>query len=209
MPNNTIQTGESRQLNITQQGNQRFFVGLSWDASNNKNLLDRFKELISGKSVFHDLDLTCFLYDKNKKIIDVISGKNGEIVDKSGSIYHSGDDKDGMGAGDDEQVSVELANIPSNVQHIVFKASISSNHKFSEVEAPEIRLVDAYSKRSINKTALNVSNSEKSTGYVFAEIYRGLSEDDNPTWHFHYINKFTSWKDNSVAQKKIPELLNN
>ncbi len=97
-----------RPLNVTKQGNHRVFVGLSWDPNQGKSFTDRLKNVVTGKKNYHDLDLSCFLYDKNHVFIDVISGKIGQIADQSGAIYHSGDDQEGIGGGDDEQISVEL-----------------------------------------------------------------------------------------------------
>lgn len=194
--------GQRRALNISKQGNHRFFVGLGWDVNPNKSLIDRIKEFISGKEVFHDLDLSCFTYDKDHNPIDIITGNPNEISDKTGAIYHSGDDKDGLGSGDDEQISVELSNLPAEVNHIIFKASIKSNHNFGDVAEPEIRIVDAYSQRSIAKKQLTDPEGHKASRYIFAEIYK-----TNNKWNIHHIGEYLSWGSNSSWQRKLTAFL--
>lgn len=202
----TLQAGERRPLNVSQQGNHRVFVGLSWDPKSDKSFTARLKEILTGKKSYHDLDLACFLYDQDKNYIDVISGKIGALVDQSGGIYHSGDDREGMGGGDDEQISVELANLPPSVHHIIFKASIETGHNFAEIEAPFIRLIDAYSQRAFFKKELDApAAAAKNTNYIMAELYR--SPQASPPWNLHIIDQYTSWGEHAQWKKNLIKYL--
>lgn len=201
----SFQKGDHKPLNVSKQGNQRVFAGLGWDPSIEKSFGTRLKEIISGKSAYHDLDLSCFMYGKDQDFIDVISGKIGEIVDHTGAVYHSGDDTEGVGEGDDEQISVELANISAEIYHLVFKVSIDSGHKFSEVEKPEARLVDAYSERHFLKSVLDCESGAKASSHVFAEIYRDT--DSSTGWSLHYINEYNNWGDATKWSEKLKVFL--
>lgn len=202
---NALEKGERRHLNISKQGNHRFFVGLGWDPSQAKGFGSRLKELLSGRKSYHDLDLSCFLYDKDHKCIDVISGKIGKIVDQSGGIYHSGDDHEGIGEGDDEQISVELINTPESVQHMVFKASIDSGHKFSEIDTPAMRLVDAYSNRHFLRIDLSNPAAAEASSYIMAEIYRDA--EDPQEWNIHFIDEYLSGKTSIRWKKRLIDYL--
>lgn len=196
-----FQKGDHKPVHVTKQGNRRVFVGLSWDPSEERGLFARIKEIIAGKKSFHDLDLSCYLFDKNHDLIDIISGKNGKIVDHSGGIYHSGDDQEGIAAGDDEQISIELANVPENIHHILVKASIESGHKFSEVLAPQIRLVDGYSDRQFLEVDLDASRSAHASRYLFIELYRQEHEDGR--WYMHFVDDYGKKGDVARSYKHL------
>ena len=202
---NDIPTGDKRPLNVSKQGNYRFFCGLGWDPSQEKGFWPRMREALSGRKSYHDLDLSCFLYDKSGKFVDVVSGKIGKIVDQSGGIYHSGDDHEGIGDGDDEQISVELKNLADNIHHIVFKISIDSGHKFGEIESPAVRLVDAYSNRHFLKIDLSIPKAADSSSYIMAEIFR-TSEAPND-WTLHFINRYIKGKTSVKWKKHIATFL--
>lgn len=197
--------GSRKPLNVTQKANRRVFVGLSWDPTEQDDLISRVKGVLTGKQSHHDLDLSCFMYDKNQKFISVISGKIGQIVDSSGGIYHSGDDTEGAQEGDDEQISVELANLPETVQHLVFKVSVASGHHFDEVQAPSIRLVDGYSKHHFIKRDLSGEAAQDKTTYVFLELFRQPHEDGN--WMIHIIDDYRNWGAATHWKKKLSEFL--
>lgn len=205
---NMIQRGERRPLNVTKQGNQRIFVGLSWDPKPKRTLMARLRDFINGRKQYHDLDLTCFLYDENQNFIDTICGKENKLGSPAQGIYHSGDDLEGIGDGDDEQISVELTNLPDNVHHILFKASIQSGHRFYHIKQPEIRLVDAYTKRHLIKTPLNkdVTSTEICTNaYILAELYRTPETPEN--WNIHYINSYRKSRKKTISSMLLAEHL--
>ena len=196
---NMIQKGERRPLNVTKQGNQRIFVGLSWDPKPKRTLMARIRDFINGRKQYHDLDLTCFLYDENQRFIDTICGKENKLGSPAQGIYHSGDDLEGIGDGDDEQISVELTNLPDNVHHILFKATIQSGHRFYHIQQPEIRLVDAYTKRHLIKAPLNPQrghNTDTNT-YIMAEIFRAPNQPEQ--WKLNYINTFSRGRKKSIS----------
>jgi len=200
-----LEAGEKRPLNVTDQGNRRVFVGLSWDPSQSRGLIQSIKEFFTGKKSYHDLDLSCFMYDADHNFVGVISGKTGQIVDQSGGIYHSGDDTEGAQDGDDEQISVELATIAPEIAHLIFKISIDSGHNFNEVTAPEVRLVDGYSRHHFIKTPLMQTQDKPKSAYLFVELYR--SADNANQWNTHFIDTYKNSDTTARWAKKLQSFL--
>ena len=70
----------------------------------------------------------------------------GNLRHKSGTIQHMGDNLTGAGEGDDEQIMVDLANVPAEYDRIVLVVNIyqavQRNQHFGMVENAFIRLVD-------------------------------------------------------------------
>lgn len=181
-------SGSHTPLNVTQEANQRVFVGLGWDPVDMVRLVDKIKALAGIKETHHDLDLSCFLYDENRHFIESVGALGAQDTDSSGKIYYSGDNIEGIGEGDDEQISAELKDLPTKIHYIAFVASIKSGHTFSEVSAPEIRLVDAYSNYTLLHKSIADTDSESHSAYLFLSLYR----DTQGGWMLHHIGKYFS-----------------
>lgn len=168
-------------LNVTQEGSHRIFAGLGWDPNDNPTLKDTIGALIGKRQKHHDLDLSCFYYDAEMTPLGYVTADAEHASNASGSIYHSGDDNEGIGDGDDEQISVELKNLPPNVHHILFKASIKSGHSFDEIKEARIRLCDGYTGRVF----ADVGMHSELDAYVFAHIQK-----QNDQWLYSHIDRF-------------------
>ena len=183
---------------LPSKGTSGVFVGLGWDATASTGILSYLKKFFAGKVSYHDLDLVCFMFDRDGHYVGVISGKADHTLEHASGIYHSGDDQDGLGDGDDEQISVELARIPDTVSHLVFKVAVDSGDSFKSVRAPELRLVDAYSDHIFLKVDLAADEDADKAAYVLAELYR--DGDDPDQWMVHFIGeyftraKISTWK---------------
>lgn len=182
-------------LNVTQKSKHRIFVGLGWDPNESPTLKDKVGALIGKRDTHHDLDLTCYYYNRDGACLGHVGVAPEHSTNPSGSIYHSGDSVEGIGEGDDEQISVELINLPPNIHHLIFKASIKSGHSFNEVAAPEIRLCDGYTERCFTEASLEDGTKD---AYIFVRVYRGDNEGE---WLLHDIGAFiassqvTAWED--------------
>ena len=99
-----LQKGEKGPLLHSMKARQRVVAGLSWDAREEKKvkMLDR----VIKKDSQHDLDICCYLYDKDGECIDFVGAEAQDSVSESGHVYHSGDDMTGTGDGDDEFISL-------------------------------------------------------------------------------------------------------
>jgi tellurium resistance protein TerZ len=183
-----LRPGESIPLNVTLKANHRIFAGLGWDPQAKSGFLHKIGALIGRKKPYHDLDLGCFLYDQSGKMIDHVAADTDHQAVQDGAVYHSGDNVEGLGDGDDEQISVELKRLAPEVTHIVFTATIKSGHTFGEVESPEIRLVDGYSNHQFLRSNLCHEGGRDKSAFIFVRIQR-----DGERWVMHYIKKFTDF----------------
>jgi len=183
-------------LNVTQEAQHRIFVGLGWDPNESPTLIDKVGAFIGAREAHHDLDLACYYYNKDKVCLGYVGVDARHATNPSGSIYHSGDNVEGVGDGDDEQISVELKNLPPNIHHLVFKASIKSGHSFDDIAVPEIRLCDGYTERVFLEKTL--AHGAQKNAYLFAHVYRGARDGE---WLLNHIDAFESnidadaWKD--------------
>jgi stress response protein SCP2 len=136
-----------------------------------------------------DLDVVAFLCDaagKVKNIGDVQNGKqtlvNGDIVffnslkHRSGQIWLTGDNRDGGGDGDDEQIVTNLNGMPDYIQKIVFVVQIyrgePKGQSFGEVKNAFIRAVD---KKGKEMARFDLSGGREFARYrsmIFAELVR-------------------------------------
>ena len=68
-----------------------------------------------------DLDLLCYGFDEDGHCKDYVTPNAYNAIDKSEKIYHSGDDMDGVGDLDDEQIHIELKDIDDHYNHFFFQ----------------------------------------------------------------------------------------
>ena len=96
-----------------------------------------------------------------------------------------GDNRTGDGEGDDEQIEVNLADIPANIEKIAFTATIydaeTRRQNFGQVSNAYIRLVNVETNEEIIRYDLGEDFSIE-TAVVVGEIYR-----HNGEWKFNAI----------------------
>lgn len=155
-------------------GLQKVVIGLGWDTNR-----------YDGDSEF-DLDVSAFFIGADGKVTsdsDFIF--YNQTTHSSGAIDYSGDNRTGDGNGDDETFTVNLSKVPSNIQKIVFAASIYDGvnrlQNFGMVDNSYIRAYDAVSKEELFICELNEEHSLK-TGMIAGELYR-----KNGEWKFNAI----------------------
>ena len=100
-----------------------------------------------------DCDASVILLDENGKLKnnnDVIYF--GNLKSSDGSIQHSGDNLTGDGAGDDEQIHIDLSRIPSTVHKLVFAVNIydcvKRKQHFGMIKNAFIRVVNPANRRN-------------------------------------------------------------
>ena len=136
-----------------------------------------------------DLDAAAFLLGANGKVNsddDFVFYNNLKHV--SGSVEHMGDELTGGGdedEGDQEQIKIDLAKIPANVDKIDFTVTIyeadERKQTFGQVEAAYIRVVDDATGKELIRYDLGEDFSIE-TAVVVGEIYRNKGE-----WKFNAI----------------------
>ncbi|QNG37196.1 TerD family protein [Geodermatophilaceae bacterium NBWT11] len=104
-----------------------------------------------------------------------------------GAIEHTGDNVTGEGAGDDEQIKVDLAGAPADLDRVVFPVSIyeaeSRGQSFGQVRNAFIRVINQADNAEIARYDLSEDASTE-TAMVFGELYRNGSE-----WKFRAVGQ--------------------
>jgi len=104
-----------------------------------------------------------------------------------GAIRHTGDNLTGEGEGDDEQIVLNLAGMPAEVDKIVFPVSIydgeGRGQSFGQVRNAFIRIVNQGDGSEIARFDLSEDASTE-TAMVFGEIYRNSGE-----WKFRAVGQ--------------------
>src|SRR5919109_3200053 len=86
-------------------------VGLGWDAR-------------STTGAPFDLDASALLCQSGRVLGDEYFVFYNNLKSPEGSVEHTGDNLTGEGEGDDEQIKVNLAGVPAEIEKIVFPVSI-------------------------------------------------------------------------------------
>jgi stress response protein SCP2 len=169
-------------LVLTQQTKGKVFCGLSWDPKEDPTVSSKITNALSGvNKETYDLDLSCYCYDEHKSLMDFITGNEGEHIDRSGFIKHSGDCRHGEQEGDDEAVTIDLAALPDYIQHLVFIAEVGSAHSFSNVLNPYIRIADEMSDQELDSLTIPTDESLQYSACVYAT----LSRRKDGSWLLH------------------------
>ena len=170
----SLQKGQKVSLTKGNPGLKKVVVGLGWDV----NQFDTGGDF--------DLDAAAFLLGdsgKTAKSEDFVF--YGNLEHPSGSIKHMGDNLTGEGEGDDEQIEVNLADIPSNIDKIAFTVTIYDaevrRQNFGQVSNAYIRLVNVDTNEEIIRYDLGEDFSIE-TAVVFGELYKNNNE-----WKFNAI----------------------
>jgi tellurium resistance protein TerD len=150
-------------------------VGLGWDA-----------RTTDGKDF--DLDASAIVCGADGK---VASDKHfvffNNLATPDGAVQHSGDNLTGAGEGDDEQVRVNLAALPPEIDKIVFPVSIydaaSTGQSFGQVRNAFIRVVNQGDNAELARYDLSEDASTE-TAMVFGELYRSGAE-----WKFRAVGQ--------------------
>ena len=88
-----------------------------------------------------DIDASIILLDKQGRMVDYVF--YGKKESKNRSIWHSGDNLDGSGDGDDETIFIRLDKITKNVCSIWPVITIyTSDNQFDDVSGAYCRLMD-------------------------------------------------------------------
>ena len=170
----SLQKGQKIDLTKTNPGLKKILIGLGWDINK-----------YDGGGDF-DLDAAAFLLGANGKVgsdEDFVFYKN--LKHKSGSVEHLGDNLTGAGEGDDEQIKIDLAKVPANVDKIDFTVTIydadARKQKFGQVENAYIRVVNDETGVELIRYDLGEDFSIE-TAVVVGEIYRNKGE-----WKFNAV----------------------
>ena len=179
----SVSLQKGQKVSLTKEAPQvhKVLVGLGWDAKKKLGLF--------GGDDF-DIDASCFVLRNghlaSKKDICYFGNRGS----KSKAVYHHGDNLTGAGDGDDEQISVDLDKLDSDVDKIVFVVNIYGSklkrQSFGDVKNAFIRLVDESNGTEIFRYNLSDGSVDKVAGLIFAELYK-----HNGEWEFNAIGEGT------------------
>jgi tellurium resistance protein TerZ len=171
-----LQKGQKISLDKEAGGSlSRITMGLGWDAIKSKGFFG-----FGGKTEAVDLDASCVMFDEAGKPVDVVWFR--QLKSRDGSIVHTGDNRTGAGDGDDEQINVDLTQVPAQVKSLVFTVNSFTGQNFSQVENAYCRIVDAGSNREVARYALSVQGAH--SAQIMAKLYRHGGE-----WKMHAIGE--------------------
>lgn len=182
----SLQKGQKISLTKDSNGNatglNKAIVGLGWDAVQKKGFFGKLQDV--------DCDASAILL-KNGRLdskSDVVY--YGKLHHKSGAVNHCGDNLTGDGDGDDEQIIIDLNNVPADYNKIVIVVNIynavSRKQDFGMIENAFIRIVNADTNVELMKYNLS-DNYEGKTAMIFGELYR-----HNGEWKFNAIGQGTN-----------------
>lgn len=170
----SLSKGQKVDLTKSNPGLSKVVVGLGWDVNK-----------YDGGNDF-DLDSSVFLLGDNGKVAsegDFVFYNNAS--GGNGSVVHTGDNRTGEGEGDDEQVKIDLSNVPANIQRITFTITIhdgeARNQNFGQVSNSYVRIVSEDSGEELIRYDLGEDFSIE-TAIVVGELYRHNNE-----WKFSAI----------------------
>ncbi|MEV4927101.1 TerD family protein [Streptomyces roseoverticillatus] len=171
----TLAKGGNVSLSKEAPGLTAVMVGLGWDVR-------------TTTGADYDLDASALLCDASGKVVsDQHFVFFNNLRSPDGSVVHSGDNLTGGGDGDDEQIQVDLAAVPADIDKVVFPVSIydaeQRSQNFGQVRNAFIRVVNQADGRELARYDLTEDASTE-TAMVFGELYRHGAE-----WKFRAVGQ--------------------
>lgn len=185
----SLQKGQKVSLTKENSSLTTVMIGLGWDQVQAKKG-GLFGGVLGGKPKEIDCDASALLLQNGR-----LAGKDdiiyfGNLRHKSNAVQHMGDNLTGAGEGDDEQILVDLSNLPSQYDRIVLVVNIyqaaQRKQSFGLIENAFIRLVDGKTNKEMCRYNLS-ENYDGMTAMIFGEVYRHGSE-----WKFNAIGQATT-----------------
>ncbi|MDY0813463.1 TerD family protein [Kitasatospora purpeofusca] len=150
-------------------------VGLGWDVR-------------TTTGAEFDLDASAIVLNADGKVLSnshFVFFNNTSTPDNT--VVHTGDNRTGEGAGDDEAINVNLATLPAEAARITFPVSIydavARSQNFGQVRNAYIRVVNAAGGAEIARYDLS-EDAATETAMIFGELYRNGAE-----WKFRAVGQ--------------------
>lgn len=180
----SLKKGQKVSLTKEKAGLSKVIIGLGWDE------VQQSRGFFAPKPKPVDCDASAIILKDGKleQISDVVYF--GNLRHMSGTVQHMGDNLTGEGAGDDEQVLVDLEKLPSQYDRIVMVVNIyqamQRNQHFGMIRNAFIRIVDQ--KTGVELCRYNLTDDYSGrTAMIFGEIYRHDGE-----WKFNAVGQGTN-----------------
>lgn len=181
----SLQKGQKVSLSKGNAGLAKVMVGLGWDEIERPS----FGGIFRRKPQAIDCDASVLLLKGGKfvEMSDLVYFQN--LRHRSGSVIHQGDNLTGAGAGDDEQILIDLSTLPQEYDKIVFVVNIyqaiQRGQHFGMIQNAFIRLVNMAGNNEMFRYNLTEDYSGM-TAMIFGEMYTYHGE-----WKFNAIGQGT------------------
>lgn len=150
-------------------------VGLGWDVR-------------TTTGAEFDLDASAIVLNADGKVLSnahFVFFNNTSTPDNT--VVHTGDNRTGEGAGDDEALNINLAGLPAEAVKITFPVTIydgvARGQNFGQVRNAYIRVVNSAGGAEIARYDLS-EDAATETAMIFGELYR-----NNGEWKFRAVGQ--------------------
>lgn len=171
----SLNKGGNLSLSKTDPNLVRILIGLGWD------------ERVTDGAAF-DLDASAFLLTVSGKVRgdhDFIF--YNQLKSQDDSVEHTGDNRSGLGNGDDETLLVNLSKVAPEVEKIAITVTIhdaqARSQNFGQIANAFIRIVNQDTQVEVVRFDLAEDYSTE-TAMVFGEVYR-----HNGEWKFRAVGQ--------------------
>ncbi|MCX7207823.1 MAG: TerD family protein [Proteobacteria bacterium] len=205
----SLKKGQGISLKKNENDLSMVTIGLGWDIREEKKGF--LGGLFGKKEEEYDLDVIAFLCGADGKVQNfggTEGGRStlvgGDIIffnsmrHHSGQIWMTGDNRTGVGEGDDEQVIARLNDLPEQYAKVVFVVQIynaaENGQSFGKVQNAFIRAEDGKGQEMVRFDLSGGAQYENCRSMLFAELIR---EDGG--WKFNAIgapsqsDSFVEW----------------
>lgn len=175
--------GQKIDLTKGNTGLTSLLVGLGWDPVRQRGFFKKTPNIDCDASV-----LMLNAQDRLERKEDVVYF--GNLTSSCGSVRHTGDNLTGEGDGDDEQIIVNLNNVPERIHKLLFVVNIyqcvERRQDFGMMQNAFIRVVDHANRNELAHFNLTDDFAGR-TALIPGEIYR-----HNGDWKFNAIGQATN-----------------
>lgn len=171
-----LSKGERIDLSKEDPGLTNAWVGLGWDIN------------VTDTGTAFDLDTSVFMLAANGKIpADSYFIFYNNLKSPDGGVNHLGDNRTGAGEGEDETIEVNLNEIDSTIEELIFVVTIHDaeerRQNFGQVRNAFIRLANAKTEQEIIRYELDEDFSTEAA-LEFGRLYR-----KDGTWRFQAVGQ--------------------
>lgn len=192
----SLKKGDNVYLTKNGEGSQSIIVGLGWrevEQSKPRGVTAKLLSYFEDPKPDIDCDAIAVICGEDGKC----SGKNDMVYFSnlnhiSGCVTHLGDNMTGIGDGDDEQITINLKDIPDNYSKIVLAINIYRSKERKQnlgmLREAYIRIIAEDTSEEICRFEMPEDCSQK-TAMIFGELFR-----DNGEWCFAALGEGTDDK---------------
>ncbi|MGG4144549.1 TerD family protein [Paenibacillus algorifonticola] len=178
--------GQKIDLTKGTSGLTKLMVGLGWDPAVEEK--KSFFGMGRKQAANIDCDASALMLNASGKLASresLICFYNKQSA--CNSVIHSGDNITGEGDGDDEQIGIDLAKVPADVEKILVVVNIyeaeARKQDFGMIHSAYIRVLNANNMQELVKFNLT-DNYAGMTALITGELYR-----HNGEWKFNAIGE--------------------